>query len=73
MVGQDIMARAGFDPRGAVALWRNMSAAGGARSPEWLSTHPDPASRLRELESRADALLPTMQAARSAGKAPRCR
>jgi len=51
----------------------NMSAAGGARSPEWLSTHPDPASRLRELESRADALLPTMQAARSAGKAPRCR
>ena len=72
VVGQDIMARAGFDPRGAVELWRNMSAAGGARSPQWLSTHPDPASRLRELESRADALLPAMQAARRSGQAPRC-
>ena len=72
VVGQDIMARAGFDPRGAVELWRNMSAAGGARSPQWLSTHPDPASRLRELESRADALLPAMQAARRSGQGPRC-
>ena len=58
VVGQDLMAKAGFDPRGAVGLWRNMAAAGGARSPQWLSTHPDPGSRLRELESRADGLLP---------------
>jgi predicted Zn-dependent protease len=72
LVGQDIMAQAGFDPRGAVELWRNMAAAGGARPSEWLSTHPDPASRLRELASRAEALLPTMQAARRAGQTPRC-
>ena len=72
VVGQDLMAKAGFDPRGAVGLWRNMAAAGGARSPQWLSTHPDPGSRLRELESRADGLLPAMQAARRAGRAPRC-
>lgn len=72
VVGQDLMTRAGFDPRGAVDLWRNMIAAGGARSPQWLSTHPDPASRLRELESRANGLAPAMQAARRAGRAPRC-
>ena len=72
VVGQDLMAKAGFDPRGAVGLWRNMAAAGGARSPQWLSTHPDPGSRLRELESRADGLLPAMQAARRAGRTPRC-
>jgi len=72
VVGQELMARAGFDPRGAVDLWRNMSAAGGARSPQWLSTHPDPASRLRELESRAEGLLPALQAARGSGRVPRC-
>jgi len=72
VVGQQLMARAGFDPRGAVALWRNMAASGGARPPQWLSTHPDPESRLRELQARADDLLPTMQAARKAGNTPRC-
>ncbi|WP_415253855.1 M48 family metallopeptidase [Thermomonas sp.] len=72
VVGQQWMAKAGFDPNGAVALWQNMAAAGGARPPQWLSTHPDPASRLRELQSRADGLVPTMQAARKAGNLPRC-
>ena len=72
VVGQQLMARAGFDPRGAVALWQNMAAAGGARPPQWLSTHPDPSSRLRELQARADDLLPAMEAARRAGNAPRC-
>ncbi|WP_395625031.1 hypothetical protein [Thermomonas sp.] len=32
----------------AIALWRNMAPAGGSRPPQWLSTHPDPASRLRD-------------------------
>lgn len=72
VVGQQLMAKAGFDPRGAVALWQNMAAAGGARPPQWLSTHPDPSSRLRELQARADDLLPTMEAARKAGNTPRC-
>lgn len=72
VVGQQLMAQAGFDPRGAIELWRNMAAAGGARSPQWLSTHPDPASRLRELQARADGLLPAMEAARRAGRTPRC-
>lgn len=72
VVGQQLMAKAGYDPEGAVALWQNMAAAGGSRAPEWLSTHPDPSSRLRELQQRADGLRPTMLAARSSGKNPRC-
>ena len=72
VVGQELMAKAGFDLRGAVALWRNMAAEGGARAPQWMSTHPDPASRLRELEARADGLMPVMQDARRAGHTPRC-
>ena len=56
-----------------VARRQNMAAAGGARPPEWLSTHPDPTSRMRERQQRADTPRPTMLAARAACYAPRCR
>lgn len=72
VVGQQLMARAGFDPREAVNLWQNMVAAGGNRAPEFLSTHPDPRARLSELNSRAGALLPEYQQAQAAGRRPRC-
>jgi predicted Zn-dependent protease len=72
VVGQQLMARAGFDPREAVNLWQNMIIAGGNRQPEWLSTHPDPQSRLGELRGRAAGLVPTYEQARAAGRKPRC-
>jgi predicted Zn-dependent protease len=72
VVGQRLMAQAGFDPRQAVDLWQNMLAADGSGPPQWLSTHPDPRSRIRELQSRADALVPTWEAARRAGRTPHC-
>lgn len=72
VVGQRLMAQAGFDPQQAVDLWQNMIAAGGARQPEWLSTHPNPQSRIQELRTRATALAPTYQQARSAGRTPSC-
>lgn len=73
VVGQRLMAEAGFDPRAAVTLWQNMIAASsGSRPPQWLSTHPDPASRIRELQQRAAALVPTYEQARSAGRRPQC-
>ena len=72
VVGQQLMASAGFDPRAAVNLWQNMAAAGGSRPPEWLSTHPDPQSRLSELKARADGLLPAYEQARAAGRKPNC-
>jgi predicted Zn-dependent protease len=72
VVGQQIMAKAGFDPREAVNLWQNMIAAGGSRPPVWLSTHPDPQSRMGELRNRATGLLPVYQQAQAAGKRPRC-
>lgn len=72
IVGQRLMAQAGFDPRAAVDLWQNMASAGGSRAPEWLSTHPDPQSRLAELRNRAGDLMPVYQQARSAGRTPDC-
>lgn len=72
IVGQRLMAQAGFDPRQAVGLWQNMMAASGGRSPQWLSTHPDPANRIRELDRDAPSLVPTYEAARKAGNTPKC-
>jgi len=73
VVGQRLMARAGFDPRQAVNLWENMIAAsGGSRPPQWLSTHPDPANRIRELQRDIPALLPVYESARKAGNSPKC-
>jgi predicted Zn-dependent protease len=48
-IGVDYMARAGYDPMQAVAFWDKMNAGGGSRPPEFLSTHPSPETRMREL------------------------
>ncbi|HEX6141192.1 MAG TPA: M48 family metallopeptidase [Geminicoccaceae bacterium] len=48
-IGLIYMARAGYDPRAAVELWRNFEALGGARPPEFLSTHPAEGSRIERL------------------------
>lgn len=72
VVGQRLMAQAGFNPEQAVDLWQNMMAASGGRQPEWLSTHPNPQSRIQELRSRASALVPTYQQSRASGRVPKC-
>lgn len=72
VVGQRLMARAGFDPRAAVNLWQNMISAGGSRPPEWLSTHPDPQARIGEMRTRAESLIGEYEKARAAGKRPSC-
>ena len=72
-IGQELMAKAGFDPREAGNLWRNMiqASAGSQSPPRLLSTHPDPAARANALAQAAPALMPTYEAARRAGP-PRC-
>jgi len=72
VVGQQLMAKAGFDPRQAVNLWQNMIAASQSRPPQWLSTHPNPESRIQELGNRAASLVPVYQQARASGHTPKC-
>jgi len=49
-IGLIYMARAGYDPRAAVELWKNFQSAGGSRPPAFLSTHPSPENRIARLE-----------------------
>jgi predicted Zn-dependent protease len=57
-IGVLLMAKAGYDPRAAVALWENFAKLGGDRQPEFLSTHPAPSSRIKNLQ----ALMPEAMA-----------
>lgn len=59
MVGMDIAARAGFDPRAGAALWKKMSAAtGGKAPPEFMSTHPSHKTRIKDIEAHLPETLP---------------
>jgi len=49
-MGLHYMARAGYDPREAIAFWERMSGAGGAQPPEFLSTHPSHGNRIETLK-----------------------
>jgi predicted Zn-dependent protease len=50
-LGLILMAKAGYDPRASVELWKRMAeAAKGQRPPEFLSTHPSEATRIQQIE-----------------------
>ena len=65
IIGVELMARAGYDPRASLSLWRKMGqVAGGGGGPEFLSTHPSGETRLRELQGYVDKVMPLYQAAK---------
>ncbi|OBW43195.1 TPR repeat-containing protein YfgC precursor [Chryseobacterium sp. MOF25P] len=50
-MGLNLMAIAGYDPRQAIPFWQRMEASSsGARQPEFLSTHPSPATRVADIQ-----------------------
>ncbi len=72
-IGLELMARAGFDPREAVQLWHNMMRASkGQKPPEFLSTHPADATRIRNLQKLLPQALALYRQARAAGRHPDC-
>ena len=52
LVGLEIAARAGYDPKAAITLWQKMGAATGNKGGlGFLSTHPSGPNRIKELEA----------------------
>jgi predicted Zn-dependent protease len=58
LVGMELAARAGYDPRAGVTLWQKMSAANKGAPPQWLSTHPSGSSRIADIEKNLPKVLP---------------
>lgn len=72
VLGLTLMARGGFEPEESITLWENMAASGGARSPELLSTHPSPNTRMSDLRSRMPEAELELDAAQAQGRYPDC-
>ncbi|WP_245152386.1 M48 family metallopeptidase [Allopusillimonas soli] len=57
-IGVELAARAGYDPHAAVTLWQKMASLGGSQQPEILSTHPSAESRIADIQTAADKVMP---------------
>lgn len=57
ILGARIMADAGYDPRDLANMFQTIAQqSGGGRSPEWLSSHPDPGNRYQKINQEAQYL-----------------
>jgi predicted Zn-dependent protease len=56
-LGLIFMAMAGYDPQTAIPFWERMASKGGAKPPEFLSTHPADQTRINKIK----AALPEAQ------------
>jgi len=66
-MGVELAARAGYDPRAAIALWQKMAKlSGGGAPPALLSTHPSNEARIKDLEVFSQRVLPLYEQARAA-------
>ena len=72
IIGLEYMAKAGFDPRESVPLWRRMDASSDKAPAEFLSTHPANETRIENLVSEWQKTLPLYNAAVAEGREPTC-
>ena len=56
LLGAQIMARAGYDPREMANMFQTIARRGGGGGPEWLSDHPSPANRYEAINREAAML-----------------
>jgi len=57
ILGSQLMARAGYDPRALAHMFETISSESkGNRDPEWLSSHPDPGNRTAYITREAESL-----------------
>ena len=76
-MGLIYMARAGYDPREAVAFWQRFGRATGGETAEFLSTHPANQTRIDGLNAVLPQALKAYEASVKSGKgatlkAPTC-
>jgi predicted Zn-dependent protease len=63
IVGMELAARAGYDPAAGVSLWEKMMAANKGAPPQFLSTHPAGATRIKDIQGKLPKVQPLFQKA----------
>jgi predicted Zn-dependent protease len=61
-IGIELAAKAGYDPDAAVTLWRKMNNLPGGQPPQFLSTHPNPENREKNLAALGPDMEPYYRA-----------
>jgi len=56
LLGAQIMARAGYDPRDLARMFETIEKQGGGSAPQWLSSHPNPGNRTQYITAEAAML-----------------
>ena len=56
LLGAQILARAGYDPREMANMFRTIEKESGGGGPEWMSSHPNPGNRYNAIIGEAKSL-----------------
>jgi Zn-dependent protease with chaperone function len=63
LIGMELAARAGFNPRAGISLWQKMGAASKGAPPQFLSTHPSGPTRIAEIQNNLTKVTPLYERA----------
>jgi predicted Zn-dependent protease len=58
IVGMELAARAGYDPRAGISLWNKMIAVNKNAPPQFMSTHPSGPTRIKDIEAKLPKVMP---------------
>ncbi len=72
-IGLELMAKSGFNPKESVTLWQRMSAQGSSGTPEFLSTHPSPETRIDDLRKLMPEAMKLNKSALAQNRIPNCK
>ncbi len=64
LIGMELAARAGYDPRAGISLWEKMGRAQQGAPPQWLSTHPSGATRITTIKKHLPEVMGLYERAR---------
>jgi Zn-dependent protease with chaperone function len=56
LLGAQMLARAGYDPREMANMFRTIEKEGGGGGPQWMSSHPNPGNRYNAIMNEAKSL-----------------
>jgi predicted Zn-dependent protease len=68
LVGMELAARAGYNPRAGVSLWQKMGQASKGAPPQFLSTHPSGPTRIKDIEANLPKVEPLYERTKAVKK-----